>query len=157
MSAAAAETQYTIEDGILYVESPVALSGVQVQVNVPEETEITTLEDLRGFEQAGAWLSNNDYLFLAYNMKGKTLSAGKHALLRIGDGQVTNICVGDANGIKMSISGGSGTTAIDNMATAVRKQHGIYNLKGQKVAGSANDLHKLPKGIYIIEGTKVVK
>lgn len=163
-SAAASRTRgenatavYTIEDGVLYVESPVAIGGVQVQVNVPKNTEISTLDDLKGFEQSGVWLSKNDFLFLAYNMKGKTLSVGKHALLKIGNGQVTDIRFGDANAMRMSVSGDSGTTAIDNMATAVRKQQGIYNLKGQKVAGSAEDLYKLPKGIYIIEGTKVLK
>lgn len=153
----APEAVYSIEDGILYVESPVALGGVQVQVNVPENTEITTLDDLKGFEQAGAWLSKNDYLFLAYNMNGKTLAAGKHALLRIGDGQVTNICLGDANGVKISAVAGNGTTAIDNMATAVKTQKGIYNLKGQKMAGSAEEFGNLPKGIYIIDGNKVMK
>ena len=154
---AAPSAVYTIEDGVLYVESPVALGGVQVQVNVPEKAEITTLDDLKGFEQAGSWLSKNDYLFLAYNMKGKTLAPGKHALLRIGDGDVTSFTIGDANGVKMSVSGGEGTTAIDNMATAVKTQKGIYNLKGQKVAGSANELRNLPKGIYIVDGIKVVK
>lgn len=154
---AAPSAVYTIEDGILYVESPVALGGVQVQVNVPEKTDITTLDDLKGFEQAGAWLSKNDYLFMAYNMKGKTLAPGKHALLRIGDGDVTSITIGDANGMKMSVTGGDGTTAIDNMATAVKTQKGIYNLKGQKVAGSADELRNLPKGIYIVDGIKVLK
>lgn len=148
---------YSIEDGVLYVESPVALGGVQVQVNVPEKTDITTLDDLKGFEQAGSWLSKNDYLFMAYNMKGKTLAPGKHALLRIGDGDVTSITIGDANGMKMSVTGGDGTTAIDNMATAVKTQKGIYNLKGQKVAGSADELRNLPKGIYIVDGIKVLK
>ena len=153
----APEAVYSIEDGILYAECPVALGGLQVQVNVPENTEITTLDDLKGFEQAGAWLSKNDYLFLAYNMNGKTLAAGKHALLRIGDGQVTNICLGDANGVKISAVAGNGTTAIDNMATAVKTQKGIYNLKGQKMAGSAEKFDKQPKGIYIIDGNKVMK
>lgn len=163
-SAAASRTRgeestaiYTIEDGVLYVESPVAIGGVQVQVNVPKNTEISTLDDLKGFEQSGAWLSKNDYLFLAYNMKGKTLSAGKHALLKIGDGQVTDIRLGDAKGLLVKAVAGSGTTSIDNMGVAVQKQQGIYNLKGQKVAGSSEELHKLPKGIYIIEGTKVLK
>ena len=154
---AAPSAVYTIEDGVLYVESPVALGGVQVQVNVPEKTDIATLDDLKGFEQAGAWLSKNDYLFIAYNMKGKTLTPGKHALLRIGDGDVTSITIGDANGMKMSVTGGDGTTAIDNMATAVKTQKGIYNLKGQKVAGSADELRNLPKGIYIVDGIKVLK
>jgi hypothetical protein len=154
---AAPSAVYTIEDGVLYVESPVALGGVQVQVNVPENTEITTLDDLKGFEQAGSWLSKNDYRFLAYNMKGKTLTAGKHALLRIGDGQVTNIRLGDANAKSITVIAGEGTTAIDNMATAVKRQSGIYNLKGQKVAGSAEEFRNLPKGIYIIDGNKVLK
>ena len=148
---------YTIQDGVLYVESPVVLGGVQVQVNVPEKTEITTFDDLKGFEQAGSWLSKNDYRFLAYNMKGKTLAAGKHALLRIGDGQVTSIRLGDANAKSITVIAGEGTTAIDNMATAVKKQSGIYNLKGQKVAGSAEEFRNLPKGIYIIDGNKVLK
>ncbi len=154
---AAPSAVYTIEDGVLYVESPVALGGVQVQVNVPENTQITTLDDLKGFEQAGSWLSKNDYRFLAYNMKGKTLTAGKHALLRIGDGQVISIRLGDANAKSITVIAGEGTTAIDNMATAVKKQSGIYNLKGQKVAGSAEEFRKLPKGIYIIDGNKVLK
>jgi hypothetical protein len=154
---AAPSAVYTIEDGVLYVESPVALGGVQVQVNVPENTEITTLDDLKGFEQAGSWLSKNDYRFLAYNMKGKTLTAGKHALLRIGDGQVTSIRLGDANAKSITVIAGEGTTAIDNMATAVKRQSGIYNLKGQKVAGSAEEFRNLPKGIYIIDGNKVLK
>lgn len=154
---AASSAVYTIEDGVLYVESPVALGGVQVQVNVPEDTDITTLDDLKGFEQAGSWLSKNDYRFLAYNMKGKTLEAGKHALLRIGDGQVTSIRLGDANAKSITVIAGEGTTAIDNMATAVKKQSGIYNLKGQKVAGSAEEFRNLPKGIYIIDGNKVLK
>ncbi len=154
---AAPSAVYTIEDGVLYVESPVALGGVQVQVNVPENTDITTLDDLKGFEQAGSWLSKNDYRFLAYNMKGKTLTAGKHALLRIGDGQVTSIRLGDANAKSITVIAGEGTTGIDNMATAVKKQSGIYNLKGQKVAGSAEEFRNLPKGIYIIDGNKVLK
>jgi len=148
---------YSIENGILYVESPVALGGVQVQVNVPEKTDITTLDDLKGFEQAGAWLSDNDYLFLAYNMNGKTLSAGKHALLRIGNGQVTNIRLGDADGKNVAAIAGIGITNIDNMATNVRLQQGIYNLKGQKISGNADEMNKLPKGVYIINGTKVLK
>ena len=155
--AAAPSAVYTIENGVLYVESPVALGGVQVQVNVPEKTNITTLDDLKGFEQAGSWLSKNDYLFMAYNMKGKTLIPGKHALLRIGDGQVTSIRLGDADAKSITVIAGEGTTAIDNMATAVKKQSGIYNLKGQKVAGSAEEFRNLPKGIYIIDGNKVLK
>lgn len=157
-SVADATAIYTIEDGTLYVESPVALAGVQVQLATKKGQEITVAEDLNGFEHTSTWLSDNDYRFLAYNMSGKTLSAGKHALLHIGNAQITNICLGDVKGHKVIAHGGDGnTTGIDRMGKDVMNVKGVYNLKGQKITGSANQLKDLPKGVYIIDGVKVVK
>ena len=155
--AIASTAMYTIEDGVLYVESPVSLAGVQVQVNVSAEQEITVAQDLDGFEQTKAWLTGNDMLFLAYNMNGKTLSAGKHALLKIGDGEITQMRLSDGQGRNVMAIAGEGTTGIDAMGSKVLQQGGVFNLKGQKVAGNATDLNKLPKGVYIINGEKVVK
>jgi hypothetical protein len=45
---------YTVENGTLYVESPVALSGVQVKLNVPEDSQITPDEELNDFEKSSA-------------------------------------------------------------------------------------------------------
>ncbi len=157
MAMAEASAIYTVEDGILYVESPVALAGVQVQLNMPEMKDITVAEDLKGFEHTSAWLSDNDYLFLAYNMNGKTLSAGKHALLKIGDAEISSIRLSNAMGGNVPVGGGEGTTRIDAMGSKIQLQGGVYNLKGQKVAAESNDLKKLPKGVYIINGQKVVK
>ena len=148
---------YTIENGVLYVESPVALAGVQVQLNMAEKKDVTTTEDLNDFEQVSTWLSDNDYLFLAYNMNGKTLSAGKHALLKIGDAEISQIRLSDAQGRNVTVLAGDGTTGIDAMGSKVQLQGGVFNLKGQKVAGKATDLQKLPKGVYIVNGEKVVK
>ena len=153
-----ATATYTIEDGVLYVDSPVALAGVQVQLNVESQQEITVAEDLDGFEHTSAWLSDNDYLFLAYNMNGKTLSAGKHALLYIGDADLSNLRLSDAQGHNVMIEAGQGTPSfVDTMGSKVLKQGGVFNLKGQKVAGKAVDMKMLPKGVYIINGEKVVK
>jgi len=157
MAMAEASAIYTVEDGTLYVESPVALAGVQVQLNMPEMKDITVAEDLKGFEHTSAWLSDNDYLFLAYNMSGKTLSAGKHALLKIGDAEISRIRLSNAMGGNVPVEGGEGTTRIDAMGSKIQLQGGVYNLKGQKVAAESNDLKKLPKGVYIINGQKVVK
>lgn len=157
MAMAEASAIYTVEDGILYVESPVALAGVQVQLNMPEMKDITVAEDLNGFEHTSAWLSDNDYLFLAYNMNGKTLSTGKHALLKIGDAEISSIRLSNAMGGNVPVEGGEGTTRIDAMGSKIQLQGGVYNLKGQKVAAESNDLKKLPKGVYIINGQKVVK
>ena len=56
---------YTVEDGVLYVESPVALAGVQVQLATDRKQAITVSENLKDFEHASAWLSDYDWLFLA--------------------------------------------------------------------------------------------
>ena len=34
---------------------------------------------------------------------------------------------------------------------------GIYTLTGVKVSGRSSDLQKLPAGVYIVDGKKVVK
>ena len=147
---------YTIEDGILYVESPIALAGVQAQLNMDTQQEVIVAEDLNGFEHMTAWLSDNDMLFMAYNLNGKTLSAGKHALLKIGDADVTNMRLSDAQGHNVLAVAGE-TTSISAMGSKVQQQGGVFNLKGQKIAAKASDLQKLPKGVYIINGEKVVK
>ncbi len=89
---------YSIENGVLYVESPVALGGVQVRISAPEGTAFRTLEGLDGFEQASAWMDNNEYLFIAYSMAGRTIPAGKQPLLEIGDAVLSQIVFSDARG-----------------------------------------------------------
>lgn len=157
-AAIEATATYTIEDGVLYVESPVALAGVQAQLNLESQQDITVAADLDGFEHTSAWLSDNDYLFLAYNMNGKTLSAGKHALLYIADADLSSLRLSDAQGHNVMVETGQGTPSfIDTMGSKVLRQGGVFNLKGQKVSGKSVDLQKLPKGVYIINGKKIVK
>lgn len=155
-SMAEAEAVYTVEDGVVYVETPVALAGVQVQLLMPEKKDISVADDLKGFENVSAWLSDNDYIFLAYNMNGKTLAPGKHALLTIGDARISGIRLSDAMGRNvMPVSGQA--TSISNMGATVKTIKGVYNLKGQRVAASADKLKALPKGVYIVDGEKVIK
>ena len=151
-----ANATYTIENGTLYVESPVALAGVQVQLSLTGEQNITVAEDLNGFEYASAWLSDNDYLFLAYNMNGKTLTAGKHALLHIGDAMIAQIRLSDAYGHNVQVIGDD-ATRVNRMATDVMTIPGIYDIQGRKLTGNSNQQTRLPKGVYIINGQKVVK
>ncbi len=158
---AEAVATYTIEDGVLYVESPVDLAGVQVQLSLSEESrekneEFTVAPDLKGFEHVSAWLSDKDYLFMAYNMSGKTLSAGKHALLNIGDAQIASIRLSNAMGGNVPAVEGE-TTNIEQVLTGAANTAGIYNLHGQRLAVSADQLSALPKGVYIVDGKKVIK
>jgi hypothetical protein len=148
---------YTIEDGVLYVESPVALGGVQVQLNMSKMADVVVAEDLNGFEHTSSWLSDNDYQFMAYNLSGKTLPAGKHALLKISEAEISKLILSNTRGVVVPNKSGDGTTNIDAMGAKVMQQDGIFNLKGQKITGKVSDLEKLPKGVYIINGEKVVK
>ena len=165
---------YTIENGTLYVESPVTLAGVQVQLALSEECRVKSVEfataaDLDGFEHVSTWLSENDYLFMAYSMSGKTLTPGKHALLHIGEGRVASMRLSDAYGQNVTAIGGE-TTGIDRMGSDVMNVEGVYDLQGRKISNLKSPLGRrtlategtqetsnLKKGVYIINGQKVVK
>ena len=146
---------YYIEDGTLYVDSPVDLSGIQIQLALPTDSEVAISDNLDGFEHASSWLSDNDYLFMVYSLSGKKLTAGKHALLYVGDGQVASIKLGDATGRGIKAISDNGTTGIDRMGKDVMNVKGIYDLQGRKLS-TFNSI-PLKKGIYIIDGQKVVK
>ncbi len=151
-----ATATYTVEDGIVYVESPVALAGVQVQLATEEKQEIIVSDDMKGFENTSAWLSDNDYIFLGYNMNGKTLPAGKNAILNIGNAKIGSIKLSDKYGHNI-LAVSATPTGIDRMGSDVKNVKGIYTLSGVKVSGNAKDLKKLPGGVYIVDGEKVVK
>jgi hypothetical protein len=86
---------YSIEDGILYVETPVVLGGVQFAFEA--EAEISALEALNGFEQI-TWNTAENLNFMAYSMSGKTLGVGKHALLYVGDAAMNKIILSNTKG-----------------------------------------------------------
>ena len=89
---------YYIENGILYVESDAVLGGVQCTFEADKEQNIVPLAALNEFEKVGTWQDENNYLFMAYSMSGKTIGVGKNALLQIGDAELTNIILSDAQG-----------------------------------------------------------
>ena len=92
-----ATAYYSIEDGILFVDTPVELGGVQFVLNGIDSQNIEVLQSLEGFEQVKANVSDGT-LFMAYSMSGKRLPAGKHALLRIGEGQINTVALSDPEG-----------------------------------------------------------
>ena len=160
LAAADLQATYTMEDGILYVESPVAMAGVQVQVTLDgkvQKEEVRTAEDLKGFEQASSWLTDEDYLLLAYSMNGKTLEPGKHALLYVGDSDITQLRLSDAYGRQIKAIAGQGTTNVTTMGSRIKRQEGIYDLQGRKLSTFNSQFSTLKKGVYIINGQKVVK
>lgn len=148
---------YTIEDGILYVNSPVALGGVQVMVNAPEGTEVKTLEALDAMERMWIQMDENTRLLLAYSMTGKTIPAGKTALLELGNVPVTDIVLSDAMGNNIMVEQGDVTTVTEVRAEVKPVATGIYDLMGRKIASDVRQLKHLQPGIYIVNGVKTAK
>ncbi|WP_082032795.1 S8 family serine peptidase [Prevotella pectinovora] len=155
-SMAMATATYTVENGIVYVDSPVDLAGVQIQIATEKGSEVTATGEMEGFEQASSWLSDNDFIYLAYSMSGKTLTAGKHAILNIGNAKIMDIRLSDAAGKNVEAKAGE-LSGITRLGSDVMNVSGIYTLTGVKLSGRSSDLNRLPAGIYIVDGKKVVK
>lgn len=148
-----AQTVYTIEDGVLYIETPVEIAGLQIQLSLNNKEEsIKTTETLKGFEVASTWLTENDYRMLAYSFGSKTLTPGKHAIMTIGNADITSLRLSDTQGRSVLAVPGEATLINDAMGSKVMTTKGVYNLSGQKMGSD-----KLRKGVYIINGEKVVK
>lgn len=90
--------KYSIENGVLYVDTPVDIAGIQVSVDLNSNATPTVASDLDGFETVSANISEGKWLFIAYSMSGKTLNTGKHALLILDDASLTDIILSDRNG-----------------------------------------------------------
>lgn len=108
---------YTTENGILYVNSPVALGGLQVMVEADEKAVITPLEALNGMENVLTQMNENQRLFLSYSMSGKTIAAGKNAILQIGDHAVSDIKLSDAMGNNVMAINGNVNSGIGTIET----------------------------------------
>ncbi len=150
-----AVAEYSVEDGIVYVDCPVDLAGVQLMLTADREATITATEALNGFEQVGAWMDETSYLFMAYNMAGRVIPAGRHAILNIADAGITDIRLSDKDGHNI-LAVPAVPTVIDHIAADQQVRRGVYDLMGRKVANDASSLPRLQPGIYIVNGPKVV-
>ena len=153
-----AEAVYTIEDGVLYVETPVTLAGVQAQLSLNEKVEmrnekLAAAADMKGFEVASTWLTESDYRMLAYSFGSKVLMPGKHAIMNVGDADITSLRLSDTQGNAVLAVPGDATRIADAMGSKVMNTKGVWNLSGQKIINETN----LRKGVYIINGEKIVK
>ncbi len=150
--------EYWVKDGVVWLETPVDLAGVQVSLDAPRNSSITPTDDLDGFEKVSTWLADNDYLFLAYNMAGRTIGAGRHPILNIGESEIADIRLSDTYGHNVMATP-SIVTAVETINADGKRAvpQGIFDMMGRKISSKASDLNRLPHGIYIVNGVKVVK
>ena len=96
--APVATAKYYVEDGILYVDTPVELGGVQVYLDCDDESMIEVLSAMDKFEQVSQYVNDGRYMFMAYSLSGERLSAGKHAILKVGYADVDEMILADPSG-----------------------------------------------------------
>ncbi len=155
-----AEATLTVENGVLWIDSPVEFAGVQFDFTTDPSNRFTVLDALAGFETTGAWRTDDTYRFMAYSLSGKTLPAGHHALLNIGTALVADAHMSTPLGSNINVTysdpSGIDVVDIDNQRREGARR-GVYNVMGVKVGETEADLDRLPAGIYIVNGWKVAK
>ncbi len=101
---------YSVKDGVLSVDCPAAVGGVQATIDGVERTAtIKPLEALEGMEIVDQPMDGDRRMVLAYSMSGKTIAPGHHDLLQIGSGKVTDIVISDPTGKKIMAVNGNAT------------------------------------------------
>ena len=141
---------YYEQDGVLYLETPVALGGVQVNMAATDKDNAVAASALTGMEQLSAQVSEEKRIFLAYSMSGKVLPAGTYALLALGEEvEASELVLSTPRGNNVRVLPKDDATAA-KFEIAENKQldntKGIYDLSGRK-------LKRLPKqGIVIVNG-----
>lgn len=108
-----ASATYTVENGVLYLDSQVELAGVQFTMLAPEGSVFTPMEGVRGMETTIARIGEEKYRFLAFSLSGRTVPAGRQPILRIGDAQLAEVILSDVNGHKVvAMQGNTGGVSV---------------------------------------------
>lgn len=108
---------YSIVDGILYVDTPVELAGIQVYFNAEDDAEFEVLPALKDFEQVLQRMDDDRYMFLSFSMVGMKIEAGKHAIMKISNAEVDDMTLSDTNG--------NSVLAVEQTNTGI-EENGIY-------------------------------
>ncbi|MGN0089311.1 MAG: S8 family serine peptidase [Candidatus Limimorpha sp.] len=108
---------YSIVDGILYVDTPVELAGIQVYFNAEDDAEFEVLPALKDFEQVLQRMDDGRYMFLSFSMVGMKIEAGKHAIMKISNAEVDDMTLSDTNG--------NSVLAVEQTNTGI-EENGIY-------------------------------
>lgn len=116
---------YTIEDGVLHVDSPVALGGLQFSIAHCRRSDIELLDAMKGFETVYVEGEDSSLVMLSYSMSGYSIAAGKTALLRLGEKELNDIVLSDSEGHNVVAlnGGGVGITDLGTLPAQIAKAY----------------------------------
>jgi len=136
----------TIEDGMLYIDCPIRLAGLQIIMS--GTNEVQPAEVLDGMECVTTLHSSSSTLnFLSYSLAGNTIPAGRQAVMRVGDAKILDLVLCDVNGREIKAFYEQPTFIDVITAKQPANKSGIFDLTGRKV-------NTPTKGVYIINGNK---
>lgn len=150
MSQSIPTAEVTIENGILYVDSPVELGGVQLSLNAQDEVMYAPQKALENMEfvtfKENEGLTDN---LMGFSVAGNTIPTGRQALVYVGNASLVNIVLSDkwGNDVHVLYNTVTGIEEVKDKKTEGSKE--IYDLMGRRIT-------KPSKGVYIINGKKVL-
>lgn len=138
--------------------------GVSVVAPASEASLVTTGTDNTGtnnlvdfvgtYKKGGLSITSKDYFLSTdnklYQAKGGESIKAFRAIFRLKDNK------SDGAKVVMSLDGYDETTSIQNLGKTEAVKYNVYNLAGQLVKRNATSLNGLQKGLYIVNGKKVV-
>ena len=156
MQSMAKEEEETVrcwlEDGRLFMDTPVAVGGVQVRMNANPDAQMKIGTDLRGMELLNAQISDECKIFLAYSMSGVSVAPGIHELMSVDENlDITDIVLCTPRGTNLNVEfAATGLQDVHDTTQYANGQSAVYNLQGMRV----NDNYK---GIVIQNGKKYLR
>lgn len=111
---------YYVEDGVLYVDSPVALSGVDITfAATPRVSSFTPMADIAAMEVTGGYVADGLYRVVIFSVSGKVIPAGHTALLRIADADIDAITLADTRANRVQVQAADEAGVSDAVADEV--------------------------------------
>ena len=143
---------YYVEDGKLYIETPIVLGGIQVRVNTNSESHLYACSDLEGLEQMQAKVADNTQIFLAYSMSRRAIGTGNKSILELPtDATVEELVLSTPRGANVRAVNLDATGISETKDVLDKSKEGVYDLMGRK-------LPSMPKhGIVIVNGKKLIQ
>ena len=159
-SAAEAEAKLFVKNGLVQLQTTRPVATIDMMLSC-DEAERISWHNHAGMTVAKKSLPGNRVHVIIYSLAGKTLPIGETILAsNASDGSIEDATLVDeeVKVINTALNDAEAelTTGIEMVTeeVSVSSESGIYTIQGQAVG--VDDTKQLPKGIYIVNGKKVI-